>query len=79
MTKTIRLPGDVLEQMRPLMIEKKVDFNNFVLAAIKNYIQVIKNQDGIEASYGAWQESPHPELKDGVDKYVRHMRRGRAA
>jgi hypothetical protein len=79
MTKTIRLPGDVLEQMRPLMIEKKVDFNDFVLAAIESYIQVIKNRNAIEVSYGDWQESLHAELKDGVDKYVRNLRRGRTA
>jgi len=73
--KTIRFPGDILEQMRPLIAKKKVTFTNFVIDAIKNYIRVLNYQEGINASFGAWKDSRHPELKDGqvlVTKNARH-------
>lgn len=75
--KTIRFPGDILEQMRPLIEKKKVTFTNFVIDAIKNYIRVLNYQEGINASFGAWKDSQHPELKDGVNEYVRNLRKER--
>jgi hypothetical protein len=76
-TRTIRIPGDVVELMGPVMSREKIDFDNFVLDAIRNYIQVIKYRDGIDGSYGAWVDSSHPELSDGIDHYIREMRKGR--
>ena len=71
------IPGELVELMRPVISEKKIDFDHFVLEAIRNYIQVIKYRDGIVGSFGAWEDSVHPELKEGVECYVREMRKGR--
>lgn len=32
---------------------------------------------GIENSFGAWENGPHPELEKGVEKYIRTARKGR--
>jgi hypothetical protein len=74
---TIRFPVDILEQMRPLIAKKKVTFTDFVIDAIKNYIRVLNYQEGIDASFGAWKDCQHPELKNGVSEYVRNLRKER--
>lgn len=76
--KTIRFPGDLLEQMRPFMNKKNLNFTNFVMEAIKNYIRVLKYREGIEKSFAAWKDGEHPELAEGVDDYIRKLRRGRS-
>jgi hypothetical protein len=63
--KTIRLPVELLEQMRPLIAKKNITFTNFVIEAIMNYMRVLNYQEGIDASFGAWKDNQHPELKDG--------------
>ncbi|MCK5058039.1 MAG: hypothetical protein KAT34_15400 [Candidatus Aminicenantes bacterium] len=76
--KTIRFPGDILEQMRPFMNKNRMNFTSFVIEAIKNYIRVLKYKEGIESSFGAWKKGDHPELAEGGDHYIRNMRRGRS-
>lgn len=75
--KTIRFPADVLQQMRPIMKQKKMNFTAFVIEAIKNYIRVLNYKDGINTSFRAWKDDEHPELKNGVDNYIREMRKPR--
>ena len=76
--KTIRFPGDILEQMRPLMNRKRMNFTSFVIEAIKSYIRELKYREGIEKSFGAWRNDDHPELAEGTDRYIRNMRRCRS-
>ncbi len=75
--KTIRFPADILEQMRPLMSKYNLNFTNFVMEAIKNYIRVLNYRNGVKTGFGAWKDSEHPELEKGVDNYIRDMREGR--
>ncbi len=75
--KTIRFPGDVLQQMRPIMNEKKMNFTAFVIEAVKNYIRTVNYKDGINTSFGAWKDDEHPELKNGADTFIRNMRKSR--
>jgi len=75
--KTIRLPVELLEQMRPLIAKKNITFTNFVIEAIMNYMRVLNYQEGIDASFGAWKDNQHPELKGGVSDYVRKLRKER--
>ncbi|MGD2090630.1 MAG: hypothetical protein PVH61_30940 [Candidatus Aminicenantes bacterium] len=77
--KTIRFPADVLKQMRPIMNQKKMNFTAFVIEAIKNYIRMLKYKDGINTSFGAWRDDEHPELKNGVNHYIREMRKPRTS
>ncbi|MCK4761163.1 MAG: hypothetical protein KAW12_03120 [Candidatus Aminicenantes bacterium] len=76
--KTIRFPGDVLEEMLPFMKKNNLNFTDFVMEAIKNYIRVLKYKEGIKSSSGAWKNGDHPELAEGVEDYVRKMREGRS-
>lgn len=75
--KSIRLPGELLEQMRPLIAKRNITFTNFVIEAIMNYMRVLNYQEGVDDSFGAWKDSQHYELKDGASHYVRKMRSGR--
>ncbi len=49
----------------------------FVIETIKNYIRVLNYEKGIKASFGAWKDEDHPELKDGVEEYIRELRKSR--
>jgi hypothetical protein len=40
-------------------------------------LQRLKLQKALNETYGAWSHQPHPELKDGVDRYIRKQRRDR--
>jgi len=75
--KSIRFPEPILEEIRPVMNKKDLNFTEFIIAAIKTYIRVSNYTDGINKSFGAWKNGTHPELKNGVNKYVRKMRKGR--
>jgi hypothetical protein len=76
--KTIRFPADVLQEMRPIMKKEKMNFTAFVIEAIKSYIRAAKYKDGINTSFGAWNDDEHPELKNGTDNYIRNLRKLRS-
>ncbi|MCP4152541.1 MAG: hypothetical protein GY757_32695 [bacterium] len=75
--KTIRFPVDVLQEMQQLIKEKKTNFTSFVIEAIQNHIRAEKYRKGIDAGFGAWEESDHPELANGTDNYIRDIRKSR--
>ena len=69
--KTIRFPSEILEQMQPWLIKGNHNFSAFVMDAIKNYMRILKYNEGIEDSFGAWKSEDHPELDEGVETYIR--------
>ncbi len=75
--KSIRFPESILEEIRPVISKNKLNFTEFIIEAIKTYIRVLNYTDGIEKSFGTWKKSNHPELKKGVNNYIRKMRKGR--
>lgn len=75
--KTIRFPLDVLQEMRPILKRENLNFTTFVIEAMKNYIRTKKYDDGINASFGAWKDEDHPELKNGTDNSIRDIRKSR--
>ena len=75
--KTIRFPLDVLQEIRPILKRENLNFTAFVIEAIKNYIRTEKYKDGINASFGAWKDEDHPELKNGTDNFIRDIRKSR--
>jgi len=75
--KTIRFPVDVLKEIQPVLDERNWNFTGFVIAAIKSYLHSLKYEKGVNDSFGAWKDSQHPELEQGVDEYIRATRKGR--
>ena len=75
--KTIRFPADVLQEILPIMKKEKLNFTAFLIEAAKNYIRASKYKDGINTSFGAWNDDEHPELKNGTDNYIRDLRKSR--
>ena len=75
--KTIRFPADVVQEMRPIMKERKMNFTTFVIEAIKNYIRSVKYKDAINSSFGTWKDEEHPELNDGTSTFIRNVRKSR--
>ncbi|HLP45604.1 MAG TPA: hypothetical protein VK469_06645 [Candidatus Kapabacteria bacterium] len=54
-----------------------MNFTAFVIEAIDNYLKVLKYKEGINSSFGVWENTDHPELKNGVDHYIRNLRKAR--
>jgi len=75
--KSIRFPEPILDEVQSVMDKKNFNFTEFVIEAIKNYIRILKYTDVINSSYGIWSNSDHPELKNGVNGYIRILRGGR--
>jgi len=75
--KSIRFPKTILEDVHPIMKKNNLNFTEFVIEAIKTYIRVLNYTDGIKKSFGAWENGAHPELKKGVNSYIRNMRKSR--
>ncbi|MCK4447910.1 MAG: hypothetical protein KAW56_12630 [Candidatus Marinimicrobia bacterium] len=75
--KSIRFPEPILDEVQSVMDKKNFNFTEFVIEAIKNYIRILKYTDVINSSYGIWSNSNHPELKNGVNGYIRILREGR--
>ncbi|MCP5109004.1 MAG: hypothetical protein GY950_36815 [bacterium] len=75
--KTIRFPADLLQEMRPIMKKEKMNFTALVIEAIRNYIRAAKYKDGINNSFGTWNDDEHQELKNGTDNYIRDLRKSR--
>ena len=42
-------------------------------------LQRLKLQRALDETYGAWSRESHPELKKGVERYLRNQRRDRQA
>ena len=75
--KTIRFREDILREIRPVLDETNLNFTEFIMEAIKAYLQMLDYSISIHKSFGGWKKRKHVELKHGVDKYIRKMRRGR--
>jgi hypothetical protein len=75
--KTIRFPVDILQEIRPVLDETKMNFTTFLIEAAKNYLRVLQYEKGVNASFGAWKDENHPEFEAGVDGYIREVRKGR--
>ncbi|MGA1842039.1 MAG: hypothetical protein ACMUIU_15580 [bacterium] len=76
-SKTIRLPEKIQEEIQPIMKKNKLNFTEFVIEAIKAYIREINYAQNIKNSFAAWQNNNHPELQNGINDYIRKMREGR--
>ncbi len=75
--KTVRMSEEMMENINAIMCKKGQNFTEFALEAMENYIRGIKFAEKVEQSFGIWEGNEHKELKNGTEKYVRSMRKGR--
>ncbi|MBI5207312.1 MAG: hypothetical protein HY934_05910 [Candidatus Firestonebacteria bacterium] len=75
--KTLRFPETVLNEIKPIINKQNTNFTGFVISAIENYVNTLKFTESVNKSFGAWNSNPHPELNNGVEQYIRDIRKGR--
>ena len=67
------IPDDLLSDLKQLVGLRQQ--SRFVAEAIRKELQREKLKNALKNSFGAWKDEDHPELKDGVDHYVRSQRK----
>ena len=67
------LPEDLLNELKQLVGQRQQ--SKFVAEALRKELQRERLKSALETSFGAWRDADHPELRDGVDAYVRGQRK----
>lgn len=68
-----QLPEELLDQLRTIV--GKREQSRFVSEALRRELRRISQLKAIDESFGCWRDGEHPELAEGVDRYVRGMRK----
>jgi len=66
------LPDDLLNELKQLVGPRQQ--SRFVAEALRKELQRERMKNALKTSFGAWKDEDHPELQDGVDRYVRSQR-----
>ncbi len=66
------LPEDVLDELKASVPKRQQ--SKVVTEALRKELKRIKLAKAIQSSFGAWKDKDHPELKKGVDAFVRGLR-----
>lgn len=69
------LPGDLLDELRRTV--PKGDQSRVVGEALRNELKRLRFKKALNASFGAWRASRHPELAGGARRFVRSLRKSR--
>lgn len=69
----LSIPRDVLDSIDMLVGKRKR--NEFIKDATIKELKRLRLQRALEAAAGAWKDENHPELKNGVDKWVSNLRK----
>jgi hypothetical protein len=67
------LPEDLLEELRKTV--PKGEQSKVVGEALRNELKRIKFKVALQRSFGAWRGGDHPELSQGVRRFVRSARK----
>lgn len=67
------LPDDLLSDLKQLVGQRQQ--SRFVADAVRKELRHEKMKNALKVSFGAWRDEDHPELKGGVEQYVREQRR----
>ena len=67
------LPDDLLNDLKQLVGQRQQ--SRFVAEALRKELQREKLKNALKTSFGAWKTEDHPELRGGVDHYVRKQRK----
>ena len=71
------LPDDLLNELKQLVGPRQQ--SRFVAEAVRKELQREKMKLALQTSFGAWKDEDHPELLEGVERYVRDQRRSSRA
>lgn len=75
--KTLRFPKNLIDEIDVISSEKKMNFTEFVTSAVEAYLRELKFAEAVCESSGSWDFQKHSELKEGTEKYIRKLRKGR--
>ncbi len=75
--KSIRFKEEIIKEIESAMKKHNLNFTQFIVNAIKNYLRMLKFQNAINKSYGVWENSSHLELNESINEYLRKMRKSR--
>jgi hypothetical protein len=67
------LSEEVVEELRH-SVEKR-ELSRFVEAALEKELKRLKLEKALQVSFGAWKVEEHPELVQGIEKFVRTVRK----
>jgi hypothetical protein len=67
------LSEEVVEELRH-SVEKR-ELSRFVEGALEKELKRLKLEKALQVSFGAWKVEEHPELVQGVEKFVRTIRK----
>ena len=67
------MPSDLLEELRRTV--PKGEQSKVVAQALQRELKRIRFIKSLDKLFGAWKKAPHPELKKGVDRHIRGLRR----
>jgi hypothetical protein len=67
------LPEDLLDELRESVPKRQQ--SRFVVDALRKGLKRLKFEKALQTSFGAWKGQNHPELKRGVDRVVRKLRK----
>jgi hypothetical protein len=67
------LPGDLMDEMKKAVSKRSQ--SKFVAMALRKELNRLRLEKTLKTSFGTWKEEDHPELKEGVDAYVRSIRK----
>lgn len=67
------LPEDLIEELRKSVPRREL--SKVVSEALRKELKRIKLKEAIASSFGAWENTHHPELENGTEAYVRRLRK----
>lgn len=67
------LPEDLLNELKRTVDKRQQ--SKVVSEALRKELKRIKLARALEASFGAWKDKDHPEMREGTAIYVRKMRK----
>lgn len=67
------LPEDLLDELRRTVDKRQQ--SKVVSEALRKELKRLKLAKAFEASFGAWKDKDHPEMREGAAVYVRRMRK----
>lgn len=67
------LPVDVLDELKKMVSGRQQ--SKVVAEALRKELKRLKLEKVLQTSFGAWKDKDHPELKSGVESYIRGIRK----
>ena len=67
------LPEDSLEELKSTVTKRQQ--SKVVAEALRKELKRLKLKKTLHDSFGAWKDKDHPELKEGIEAFVRKLRK----